>query len=241
MSNQKNILRYIVEFLVIVTGVTVSFWGEEYRESLQNKEEEFKALENLKIELDDIEIYCEDRKNSYEKDLGKMHFAGLPYLRVVIATRIQSEMFLFIGASMFVTGFLLYLFFRSFRVVGICLTVVTIAVIWAMGSIGAMGFNLSILMALIPPLMIVIGIPNCVFLMTKFHQEIKEHGNKVKALSRVIQKIGTATFLTNLSASHTFCPNGTFATHFSGTHFTNDTSRGSGLAFPLTTTSPKQT
>ena len=142
------------------------------------------------------------------KDLGKIHFAGLPYLRVVIATRIQSEMFLFIGASMFVTGFLLYLFFRSFLVVGICLTVVTIAVIWAMGSIGAMGFNLSILMALIPPLMIVIGIPNCVFLMTKFHQEIKEHGNKVKALSRVIQKIGTATFLTNLSTALgflTFC------------------------------------
>ena len=139
--------------------------------------------------------------NSYEKDLGKIHFAGLPYLRVVIATRIQNEMFLFIGASMLVTGFLLYLFFRSFRVVGICLTVVTIAVIWAMGSIGAMGFKLSILMALIPPLMIVIGIPNCVFLMTKFHQEIKDHGNKVKALSRVIQKIGTATFLTNLSTA----------------------------------------
>lgn len=74
MSNQKNILRYIVEFLVIVTGVTVSFWGEEYRESLQNKEEEFKALENLKIELDDIEIYCEDRKNSYEKDFKILNY-----------------------------------------------------------------------------------------------------------------------------------------------------------------------
>ena len=148
-----------------------------------------------------IVLDIEELAMGYEKNLGKMHFAGLPHLRVVIATRIQNEMFLFIGASMLVTGFLLYLFFRSFRVVGICLTVVTIAVIWAMGSIAAMGFNLSILMALIPPLMIVIGIPNCVFLMTKFHQEVKEHGNKVKALSRVIQKIGTATFLTNLSTA----------------------------------------
>ena len=68
MNKQKNALRYIVEFLVIVTGVTVSFWGEEYRESLQNDEEEFKALKNLQIELDEINTYCEERKTSYRKD-----------------------------------------------------------------------------------------------------------------------------------------------------------------------------
>jgi predicted RND superfamily exporter protein len=137
----------------------------------------------------------------YEQKLGKMHFSGLPYIRVVIAKRIQGEMFLFIGFSILVTSILLYIFFRSFRVVGICLTVVGIAVIWAMGSIGFIGWKLSFLMALIPPLMIVIGIPNCIFLMTKFHQEVKEHGNKTKALSQVIQKIGTATFLTNFTTA----------------------------------------
>ena len=160
-----------------------------------------------------IVLKIEDLARSYEGAFGQVHFAGLPHLRVVIATRIQNEMFLFIVASMLVTGILLYLFFRSFRVVGICLTVVAIAVVWALGSIGAMGFDLTILMALIPPLMIVIGIPNCVFLMTKFHQEVKEHGNKVKALSRVIQKIGTATLLTNFTTAIGFM---TFA-------FTNST------------------
>jgi len=148
-----------------------------------------------------IVLQIEDLARGYESAFGKIHFAGLPHLRVVIATRIQNEMFLFIVASMLVTGILLYLFFRSFRVVGICLTVVAIAVVWALGSIGVMGFDLTILMALIPPLMIVIGIPNCVFLMTKFHQEVKEHGNKVKALSIVIQKIGTATLLTNFTTA----------------------------------------
>jgi len=138
---------------------------------------------------------------SYEQKLGKMHYAGLPHLRVVIATRIQSEMFLFIAFSLFVTSVLLYFFFRSFRVVAICNSVVIVAVIWAMGSIAFAGYKLTILIALIPPLMIVIGIPNCIFLMTKFHQEVKEHGNKVKALSRVIQKIGTATFLTNFTTA----------------------------------------
>ncbi len=149
----------------------------------------------------------EDLARTYEKHFGKMHIAGLPYLRIVIATRIQGEMFLFIAISMFVTSLLLYIFFRSFRVVFIALTVVAIAVIWAMGVIGFLGYRLSPLMALIPPLMIVIGVPNCVFLLTKFHQEVKEHGNKIKALSRVIQKIGTATFMTNFTTALGF---GTF-------------------------------
>lgn len=139
--------------------------------------------------------------DSYTEHFGKFHFAGLPHLRVVIGKRIQGEMYIFIGLSLLVTSILLYIFFRSLRVVFICNSVVMIAVVWAIGSMGFFGFRLSILMALIPPLMIVIGIPNCIFLMTKFHQEVKEHGNKVKALSRVIQKIGTATFLTNFTTA----------------------------------------
>jgi len=138
---------------------------------------------------------------SYEKYFGKMRYAGLPHLRVVIGKRIQKEMYIFIALSLLVTSILLYIFFRSLRVVFICNSVVLIAVIWATGSMGFLGFRLSVLMALIPPLMIVIGVPNCIFLMTKFHQEVKDHGNKIKALSRVIQKIGTATFLTNFTTA----------------------------------------
>jgi predicted RND superfamily exporter protein len=143
----------------------------------------------------------EDIARTYEPHFGHMRFAGLPHLRVVIANRIQGEMMLFIVLSFLVTSIILYLFFRSFRVVLICNSVVIVAVIWAIGSMSFMGFRLSVLMALIPPLMIVIGIPNCIFLLTKFHQEVKEHGNKVKALSRVIQKIGLATLLTNFTTS----------------------------------------
>lgn len=145
----------------------------------------------------DIEEYAD----SFEKDFGRIRYAGLPHLRVVIGKRVMKEMFLFVGLSILITSILIYIFFRSFKVVAICNVVVVIAVIWSMGSIAMLGFHVSILTALIPPLMIVIGIPNCIFLMTKFHQEIKEHGNKVKAISRVIRKIGTATFLTNFTTA----------------------------------------
>jgi uncharacterized protein len=148
-----------------------------------------------------VVLEIEKLASSYEPHFGEMHYAGLPHLRVVLAKRIQSEMYIFILLCFAVTSVILYLFFRSMRVVMICNSVVVIAVIWAIGSMSFFGFRLSVLMALIPPLMIVIGVPNCIFLFTKFHQEVKDHGNKVKALSRVIQKIGLATFLTNFTTA----------------------------------------
>ncbi len=149
----------------------------------------------------DVVLHAEAIALSYEHVFGKMHFAGLPHIRVVMGKRVVNEMFIFIGLAIFVTSLLLYIFFRSFRVVMFCNLVVFTAVIWSLGSIGLMGFKLSILMALIPPLMIVIGIPNCIFLLNKFHQEVKDHGNKIKAISRVIAKVGNATFLTNLTTA----------------------------------------
>ncbi|NBW71391.1 MAG: hypothetical protein EBR24_01230 [Flavobacteriia bacterium] len=148
-----------------------------------------------------VVLDIEKLSQKYKGNFGKIHFAGLPHLRVQISKRILGEMVFFVGLSLLVTSCLLFLFFRSFRVVLICLIVVCIAVIWSLGSLAFLEFRLSSLMALLPALMIVIGVPNCIFLMTKFHQEMKEHGNKVKALSLVIQKIGTATFLTNFTTA----------------------------------------
>ena len=148
-----------------------------------------------------VVLDIEDIALGYEDDFGKIHFAGLPHIRVVIGKRVVSEMYIFIGLAIIVTSILLFIFFRSLRVVLFCNLVVFVAVIWSLGSIGLFGFKLSILMALIPPLMIVIGIPNCIFLLNKFHREVKDHGNKTKALSRVIQKVGNATFLTNLTTA----------------------------------------
>lgn len=148
-----------------------------------------------------VVLDIEDLALKQEEHFGKMHFAGLPHIRVVIGKRVVNEMYIFIGLAIAVTSLLLYIFFRSFRVVLFCNLVVFVAVTWSLGTIGLFGFKLSILMALIPPLMIVIGIPNCIFLLTKFHREVKDHGNKTKALSRVIQKVGNATFLTNLTTA----------------------------------------
>ena len=150
-------------------------------------------------------IKIEELAQSYSKYFGQPHFAGLPHMRVVIGKRIVNEMYIFLGLSIFASSLLLYIFFRSLRVVIQCNIVVFVSVIWALGSIGLLGFHLSIMMALIPPLMIVIGVPNCVFLVTRYHQEYVKHGNKIKALYTMIRRIGSVTFLTNLTTAVGFC------------------------------------
>jgi predicted RND superfamily exporter protein len=152
-----------------------------------------------------VVIKIEELAQSYSKYFGQPHFAGLPHMRVVIGKRIVNEMYIFLGLSVFASSLLLYIFFRSLRVVIQCNIVVFVSVIWALGSIGLLGFHLSIMMALIPPLMIVIGVPNCVFLVTRYHQEYVKHGNKIKALYTMIRRIGSVTFLTNLTTAVGFC------------------------------------
>lgn len=174
-------------------------YNEESNVSLMMIKIDERFLSNQKKQ--GVVLDIEKLAETFSEHFGKVHFAGLPHIRVVVGKRVINEMYIFIGLAIFVTSLLLYIFFRSLRVVFICNAVVFTAVIWSMGTIGMLGFNISILMALIPPLMIVIGIPNCIFLMTKYHQEVKKHGNKIKALSIVIQKIGTATFLTNFTTA----------------------------------------
>lgn len=137
----------------------------------------------------------------YSENHLKIHYSGLPYIRTVISERVKGEMGKFVILAGLVAAALLYLFFRSFKVVVVCLTVVGIAVVWSIGTISLLDYKINILMALLPPLVIVIGVPNGVFLLNKYHHEFKTHGNKIKALTRVIRKVGNATFLTNATTA----------------------------------------
>ncbi|MDO5105827.1 RND family transporter [Capnocytophaga sp.] len=131
----------------------------------------------------------------------KVHTSGMPYIRTLSAQSIIDEIGLFIGAALFVTSLIFFLFFRSFRAMFISMTVVSVGVMWTFGFLGLFGYEITILTGLIPPLVIVIGIPNCIFLINKYQQEINKHGNQAKSLQRVIRNIGNVTLLTNLTTS----------------------------------------
>ena len=143
--------------------------------------------------------------NQFEKENDiSVHVSGMPYVRTLSSKYIGDEIGIFISGALLVTLIIFYFFFRSFRATFIAMITVSIGVMWAFGFMGLLGYEITILTSIIPPLTIVIGIPNCVFLINKYQQEIKKHGNQARSLQRVIAKIGNATLMTNLTTASGF-------------------------------------
>lgn len=143
--------------------------------------------------------------NEFQKETGiEVKVSGMPYIRTLNSQNIVDEIQWFVLAALGVTSLIFFFFFRSFRATLISMITVVIGVMWAFGTLGALGYEITVLTAIIPPLIIVIGIPNCVFLINKYQQEIKKHGNQAKSLQRVITKIGNATLMTNLTTASGF-------------------------------------
>lgn len=151
--------------------------------------------------LNDLNKIISDFELKHKVDV---RVSGMPYIRTLNSQNIVNEMETFILAALLVTSLIFFLFFRSFRATFISLIVVSLGVMWTLGIIGLLNYEITVLTALIPPLIIVIGIPNCIFLINKYQNEVKLHGNKVKSLQRVITKIGNATLMTNLTTASGF-------------------------------------
>ncbi|SDS58763.1 efflux RND transporter permease subunit [Winogradskyella sediminis] len=149
--------------------------------------------------------HLQEKIDTYEAQTGlDVRVSGMPYIRTLNSQSIIDEIPIFIGGALFVTSLIFFLFFRSFTATFISLVVVCIGVMWTFGILGLLGYEITVLTALIPPLIIVIGIPNCIFLINKFQHEVKSHGNKVKSLQRVITKVGNATLMTNVTTASGF-------------------------------------
>jgi uncharacterized protein len=131
----------------------------------------------------------------------KLHYSGMPYIRTAIMEKVSYEMTLFLVLATIVMIAILWIFFKSLNVVFFSTLVVIIGVIWSVGIINLLGLKITILTGLIAPLIMVIGIPNCVFLINKYHNEFAKHNNKIKALSRTIETIGSTLFLANITTA----------------------------------------
>jgi uncharacterized protein len=131
-------------------------------------------------------------------------YSGLPYIRTVTSKKIQDELLFFVFLSLIIASILLFILFRTARAVLFAMIVVIIAVIWVLGTLSLFGYKITILTGILPPLLIVIGVENSIFLLNKYLSEYREHGNKIKALSRMISRIGNANLLTNSTTAAGF-------------------------------------
>ncbi|MFB9055940.1 RND family transporter [Mariniflexile ostreae] len=164
-----------------------------------------KSIVNTSARKDFIVDVLVPKIEAFEKDTNlDVRVSGMPYIRTLNAQIIVDEISGFVLAALLVTSLIFFFFFRSFRATFIALIVVCIGVMWSLGILGLLNYEITVLTALIPPLIIVIGIPNCIFLINKYQHEVKLHGNKVRSLQRVITKIGNATLMTNVTTASGF-------------------------------------
>jgi hypothetical protein len=131
----------------------------------------------------------------------EMHYSGMPYIRTNVARKIQNEMSFFMGLALIVTGIVLFVFFRNFMPVLFSLLVVCCGVLFSMGLIVLMGYKLTVLSGLIPPLIIVIGVPNCVLILNKYHTEFSRTHNQAKSLHLAIERSSVSLFFANFTTS----------------------------------------
>ena len=131
----------------------------------------------------------------------KVHISGLPYIRTILADRIKKEMQWFLIGSLLLSAITLFLFFRSISATLLSLSVVVMGVIWSFGTMVLLGQKITLLTALIPPLIVVIGIPNCIYFLNKYHTSYKESKNKQEAIEQMVGKMGIVTLFCNITAA----------------------------------------
>ncbi len=129
------------------------------------------------------------------------HLSGLPLIRTIVGDRIQKEMKFFLLGSVLLSAFILLLFFRSVSTTLLSLMVVILGVVWSLGVLQLCGYKITLLTALTPPLVVVIGIPNCIYFINKYHTGFLQSGDKNKSLVDMVSKMGVVTLFCNITAA----------------------------------------
>ncbi len=144
----------------------------------------------------------ESRLLAFEEAIDQhLYISGLPLIRTELATRVAAEMKWFLFASVVLSAVILLLFFRSVSTMLLSLAVVIIGVVCSVATIALLGFQINLLSALIPPLIVVIGIPNCIYFLNKYHNAYNQTGNREQALQTMVDRMGIVTLFCNVAAA----------------------------------------
>lgn len=131
----------------------------------------------------------------------ELHYSGLPLIRTLVADKMKIEMKWFLIGSILLSAVILLIFFRSISTMLLSLAVVLIGVVWSMGTLQLLQYKITLLTVLIPPLIVVIGIPNCIYFLNKYHVSYAVTNEKNEALVSMISKMGIVTLFCNIAAA----------------------------------------
>ena len=159
------------------------------------------AIINSKARVTLVNEIARIAENFGKKNEVALHFSGLPYIHTFKIQKISKELTGFLLLAVLFIAILLFLLFRTFSSVFYPLLVITIGIIWSFGSMALFGYKVTILTGLVPTLISIIGIPNCIYLLNKFQEEFRKHGSRMRAMTRAISRIGHITFFANLTTA----------------------------------------
>jgi len=187
-----------------------AFMSQRFYETLIFNAKDSAFLMAIRVNKDSVNSparvqIVEDIRNvvaTYEKQTGiEAHLSGLPLIRTMVAERVKKEMSLFLLGSLLFSVLILLIFFRSVTTTVISMSVVLIGVVSSMALIHLCGYQITLLTALIPPLVVVIGIPNCIYFINKYHTSIVQGYSKEQALIDMVSKMGVVTLFCNITAA----------------------------------------
>ncbi len=176
---------------------SLMYSGNAYLMGVRINKEKLNSPERTKI-IDDIN----NAVKTFETNTKiQTHISGLPLIRTVVANRLQKEMRYLLIGSLLLSAIILLLFFRSLSAMALSLVVVILGVVWALGAMYLLGYQITLLTALVPVLVVVIGVPNCIYFINKYHTSYLQSNNKEKALIDMVSKMGVVTLFCNITAA----------------------------------------
>lgn len=169
----------------------------------------------LAITCDPEVIYCKKRdamvagiegfvQEFSQENNSPYHISGLPYTRSRLMIMVRDELVIFAIISLIVVALIFMMFFKSVKTTAWAVLIVFIGVIWTMAIMAIFNFEMTMMSGMLAPLLIVIGVPNTIYLLNKYHYVYREIHDREKALFETVTQVGKATFLTNLTTAAGF-------------------------------------
>lgn len=172
---------------VCLTAITVENWMLKHRQK--------------HILADQIRDVVEPFRERHDLTV---HYAGLLFIRNYITKHMPREMALFAGLALLLTAISLYAFYRSFYAMVFPLVLLIISTIWTLGLVGVLGYKITLLTGMLPPIIIILGIPPSIYMLSDYHEEYIKVGDKIEALRLMIRKMGLVTLMINANTAFGF-------------------------------------
>ncbi len=153
------------------------------------------ACDSLSQEIDVL-------ADSYGFD--QIHYAGKCFSQTAYVNLVRHEVGVFVGASVIMIIFFLWISYRKLWSVWMPLLVIIITVIWTIGTMAWMNEPINFISNIIPTILMIIGISNVIHLFTKYRLQIRKGYEKMDSLRTAVKEVGFATIFTSLTTMLSF-------------------------------------